>query len=100
MSNNNNDGNNRWVDERRAVIRDSAFNRGVSGVRQTQLGLPALPVPQKPNATQTLPAIAHTGSFPYPGISQTFANASEAQAFLEHINESPTAPPAQAQPSD
>jgi diguanylate cyclase (GGDEF)-like protein len=97
MSNNN---DNKWVDERRAVIKDSAFNRGVSGVRQTQLGLPALPVPPKPNATQTLPAIASTGSFPYPGISQTFSSASEAQAFLEHVNQQPAAPKPQAQPTD
>jgi diguanylate cyclase (GGDEF)-like protein len=105
MSNNDNNhsnstGSNRWVDERRAVIKDSAFNRGVSGVRQTQLGIQALPAPPRPNATQTLPAIASTGSFPYPGISQTFSSASEAQAFLEHVAQPAAAPKPQAQPTD
>ncbi len=76
--------NDKWVDERRSVIRDSAFNRGVSGVRQTQLGLPAMQAPPpSPRATQSMPAFKNSGSQPYPGIGQTFASAAEAQAFLE-----------------
>lgn len=90
--------NDKWMDERRAVIKDSAFNRGVSGVRQTQLGIQALPAkPPNANATQTLPAIRTTGSFPYPGVAQTFTSAAEAQAFLEQVANPTPAPQPQAQ---
>jgi diguanylate cyclase (GGDEF)-like protein len=98
MSYNN---NNNWNDER-AVIKDNAFNRGVSGVRKTQHGLQAMPAPGQPaqgqavtgqhQAVQTHQGLEHTSArtaphtFKSPNMTQSRMQAMSASQAMREQN--------------
>jgi diguanylate cyclase (GGDEF)-like protein len=80
----NNDNN--WADEK-AVIKDNAFNRGVTGVRKTQHGMPAMGAPtppqnQQPQLEHTQSRLAQSHTFKSPNVTQSRLQAMSASQAM------------------
>jgi diguanylate cyclase (GGDEF)-like protein len=80
----NNDNN--WADEK-SVIKDNAFNRGVSGVRKTQHGMPAMGAPtptqnQQPQLEHTQSRLAQSHTFRSPNVTQSRLQAMSASQAM------------------
>jgi diguanylate cyclase (GGDEF)-like protein len=84
----------KWTDEN-SVIKDSVFNRAVTGVRQTQHSLPAMQAPNLPSAQ----AMSSSQAMRSPNATQSRMQAMSASQAMRHVNSTQTRMQAFADPN-